>query len=73
MLAPVIRKDALSDEGPVRLSAVEERDFYGHYGWCLNPHLTVAEAQAHLGVEAALHRVRHDRPQSLPMMSWRKP
>src|SRR5712692_15443 len=51
MLAPVIQKDALSDEGPVRLSAVEERDFYGHYGWCLNPHLTVAEAQTHLGEE----------------------
>jgi len=51
MLAPVIQKDALSDERLVRPSAVEERTFYEHYGWCLNPHLTVAEAEAHLGEE----------------------
>jgi hydroxymethylpyrimidine pyrophosphatase-like HAD family hydrolase len=51
MLAPVIQKDTLSDEGHVRPSAAEERDFYERYSWCLYPHLTIAEAHAHLGKE----------------------
>jgi hydroxymethylpyrimidine pyrophosphatase-like HAD family hydrolase len=31
----------------------EEGDFYGGYEWSLNPHLTAAEAMAHLGGEIA--------------------
>lgn len=40
-----------SDADPKQLA--EETEFYGGYGWTLNPHISAVEAASHLSAEIA--------------------